>query len=92
MGYLWPAITRVWRAGAGYCRYGSYRLPAYVVGMAGACGESRGLSNNGAASGDSELKTAGLPPLAVRISKGVSGHQDLPAGGHEDGNGGYHRK
>ena len=33
MGYLWPAITRVWRVGAGYCRYGSYRLPAYVVGV-----------------------------------------------------------
>jgi hypothetical protein len=29
----------------------------------------RGLTNNGTASGDSGLKTAGLPPLAVRISK-----------------------
>jgi hypothetical protein len=27
----------------------------------------RGLSNNGTASGDSRLKTAGLPPLAVRM-------------------------
>jgi len=53
--------------------------------------KSRGLSNNGTASGDSGLKTAGLPPLAVRISQSVGGHQDLPAGGHEDGNGGYHR-
>jgi hypothetical protein len=51
----------------------------------------RGLSNNGTASGDSELKTARLPPLAVRISKSVGGHQDLPAGGHQDGNG-YHRE
>jgi hypothetical protein len=42
------------------------------------------LSNNGTASGDSELKTAGF----------VGGHQDqdLPTGGHEDGNGGYHRE
>jgi len=27
--------------------------------------QCRGLSNNGTASGDSELETAGLPPLAV---------------------------
>jgi DNA invertase Pin-like site-specific DNA recombinase len=32
-------------------------------------GQSRGLSNNGTASGDSELQTAGLPRLAVLISK-----------------------
>jgi hypothetical protein len=30
-------------------------------------GQTRGLSNNGTASGDSRLKTAGLPPLAVRM-------------------------
>jgi hypothetical protein len=40
-----------------------------------AAATSGGLSNNGTASGDSELKTAGLPPLAVRISKSVGGHQ-----------------
>jgi hypothetical protein len=40
---------------------------------------TRGLSNNGTASGDSELKTAGLPPLAVRISKSVGGHKGLYA-------------
>jgi hypothetical protein len=33
MGYLWPAITLVWRVGASYCRYGSYGLPAYVAGV-----------------------------------------------------------
>jgi len=27
----------------------------------------RGLSNNGTVNGDSGLKTAGLPPLAVRM-------------------------
>jgi hypothetical protein len=50
----------------------------------------RGLSNNGTASGDGELKTAGLPRLAVRISKRVlaAEPQDLPAGSHEDGDGG----
>ena len=30
---------------------------------------TRGLSNNGTGSGDSDLKTAGLPSVAVRISK-----------------------
>jgi hypothetical protein len=29
--------------------------------------QRRGLSNNGTASGDRGLKTAGLPPLAVRM-------------------------
>jgi hypothetical protein len=29
------------------------------------------LSNNGTASGDSRLKTAGLPPLAVRMWVGA---------------------
>ena len=33
--------------------------------------QDRGLSNNGTASGDSRLKTAGLPPLAVRMWVGV---------------------
>ena len=31
----------------------------------------RGWSNNGTASGDSKLKTAGLPPPAVRIQVGA---------------------
>jgi len=34
---------------------------------------SLGLSNNGMASGDSGLKTAGLPPLAVRMWVGAGG-------------------
>ena len=29
------------------------------------------------------------PVRSDQISKSVGGHQDLPAGGYEDGNGGY---
>jgi hypothetical protein len=44
------------------------------------------MISNGTASGDCELKTLGL-------DRWVCGsHQDLLAGGREDGNGGYNRE
>ena len=41
------------------------------TGEAGGAGAALqpGLSNNGTASGDSDLRTAGLPPVAIRISE-----------------------
>jgi hypothetical protein len=36
-------------------------------------GRRGGLSDNGTASGDSEMKSAGLPPLTVRMRVGEAG-------------------
>jgi len=43
-------------------------LDSAGLGALVAARKERGLSNNGTASGDSGLKSAGLPPPAVRIS------------------------
>jgi subtilase family serine protease len=58
-GFLNPVLYKLHATDA---YYGTLPLTSHSPAL-----DSRGLSNNGTASGDSGLKTARLPPLAVRM-------------------------